>query len=64
MNNLDLNTVHLFTWGYHGGGGVTGNDWVYAKDIKEARRYAKSRCARHEKVICLNKVVQRKMICK
>ena len=59
---LNLNTVHLFNVAYGTCiGRCTGNDSIYARTESQARRIAKSNCARGEKVIYLQKVVQKKI---
>ena len=57
---LDLNTIHLFKVSYGSTGRCTGSESFYAKDYKSARGIANSKCARHEQVISLEKVEQRK----
>jgi hypothetical protein len=49
------NTVHRFSVGYGSTGRCTGSESFYAKSYKEARAIANSRCARHERVISLEK---------
>ena len=57
---LDLNTIHLFRVAYGNRGRCLGSETFYAKDYNSASGIAHSRCARHEQVICLEKVEQRK----
>ena len=58
---LDLNTIHLYRCYYLSGSQCTGNDQFYAKTDGQARRIAKSRCSRYEKVSGLEKVTQKKI---
>ena len=57
---LNLNTIHLFRVSYGCGSRCTGSESFYSKDYKQARLKANSRCASHDRVITLEKFVQRK----
>ena len=53
------NTIHRFSVGYGSPGRCTGTDSFYARSYKEARAIANGRCARHERVIFLEKAGER-----
>ena len=49
------NTTHLFEVSYGSPGRCTGSESFYAKSYKQARAMANGRCARHERVMTLEK---------